>query len=77
MRCYDAVKILAEAIKRAKSLDGTAIRDQIANLHDFTGLAGVFDFRGGNGEGIKELRMFAIKDGKDILLSEFLKTYKK
>lgn len=77
MRCYDAVKIFAEAIKRAKSLEGTAIRDQIANMYGFTGLAGAFDFRGGNGEGIRELRMFAIKDGKDILLSEFLKTYKK
>lgn len=77
MRCYDAVKIFAEVIKRAKSLDGTAIRDQIANLYGFTGLAGTFDFRGGNGEGIRELRMFAIKNGKDILLSEFLKTYKK
>ena len=77
MRCYDAVKIFAEVIKRAKSLDGTAIRDQIANLYGFTGLAGAFDFRGGNGEGVRELRMFAIKDGKDILLSEFLKTYKK
>lgn len=77
MRCYDAVKIFAEAIKRAKSLDGTAIRDQIANLYGFSGLAGTFDFRGGNGEGVRELRMFAIKGGKDILLSDFLKTYKK
>lgn len=77
LRTYDSVKIFAEAFKRAKSLDGTAVRDQIANMYGFEGLAGTFDFRGGNGEGIRESRMFAIKDGKDILLSEYLKTYKK
>jgi branched-chain amino acid transport system substrate-binding protein len=77
LRAYDSVKIFAEAAKRANSTDGTAVRDQIANLHGYEGLAGVFDFRNGNGEGIREARMFAIKDGRDILLEEYLKTVKK
>ena len=74
LRTYDAVKLFAEAFKRAKSADGPAVRDQLANLSGFEGLAGTFDFRGGNGEGIREARMFAIKNGKDILLADYLKT---
>jgi branched-chain amino acid transport system substrate-binding protein len=72
MRCYDAVNLLAEAIRRAGSLDGTAIRDQLDNLYGVEGLAGTFDFRGNHGEGILYSRMFAIKDGKDILLEDYL-----
>ena len=74
MRCYDAVNLLGEAIKRAGSLDGTAIRDQLDSMHGVEGLAGTFDFRGNNGEGILYSRMFAIKDGKDILLDDYLKS---
>ena len=77
MRCYDAVYIIAEAIKRANSLNGTAIRDQIANMKGVEGLAGTFDFVGNNGEGIMDTRIFAIKDGKDILLEDFLRTYRR
>jgi branched-chain amino acid transport system substrate-binding protein len=77
LRTYDAVKLFAEAFTRAKSTDGTAVRDQLANLYGFEGLAGTFDFRGTKGEGIREARMFAIKNGKDILLTEYLKSTKK
>jgi branched-chain amino acid transport system substrate-binding protein len=77
MRCYDAVYLIAEAIKKANSLDGTAIRDQLASIQGFEGLAGIFTFSGRNGEGINEARIFAVKDGKDILLSEFMKSFKK
>ena len=75
MRTFDSVKIIAEAIRRANSLDGTAIRNQIAAMNDLEGLAGTFNFVGNNGEGITEARMFAIRDGRDILLSEFLETF--
>jgi branched-chain amino acid transport system substrate-binding protein len=77
LRAYDAVYLLAEACKKAGSTDGPAVRDQLANLAGFEGLAGIFDFRGKNGEGIGEARMFAIKDGKDVLFSEYAKTMKK
>ncbi len=73
LRTYDAVKLFAEAFKRAKSVSGPAVREQLANLSGFEGLAGTFNFRGGNGEGIHEARMFAIKNGKDILLADYLK----
>jgi branched-chain amino acid transport system substrate-binding protein len=77
LRTYDSVMIFAEAVKRAKGTDGTAVRDQIASLNGFEGLAGVFDFRNGKGEGIREARMFAIKNGQDVLLDDYLKTIKK
>ena len=68
---------MPRAVKRAKGTDGAAVRDQIANMYGFEGLAGVFDFRNGNGEGIREARMFAIKNGVDVLLEDYLKTVKK
>ena len=77
LRTYDAARLFAEVFKRAKSTNGVAVRDQLANLYGFEGLAGTFDFRGTNGEGIREARMFAIKNGKDILLTEYLKSTKK
>jgi branched-chain amino acid transport system substrate-binding protein len=74
LRAYDSAALFVEAFKRAKSANGSAVRDQLANLSGFEGLAGTFDFRNGNGEGIREARMFAIKNGKDILLVDYLKT---
>jgi branched-chain amino acid transport system substrate-binding protein len=74
LRAYDSAALFVEAFKRAKSADGAAVRDALANLYGFEGLAGTFDFRGGHGEGIREARMFAIKNGKDILLADYLKT---
>jgi len=74
LRTYDAVNLLALAIKTAGTVEGPAVRDALANIHGVEGLAGTFDFRGNNGEGILEARMFAIKDGKDILLEDYLKS---
>jgi len=73
MRAYDATHLLAEAIRIAGTTDGQAVRDALAEIHGYEGLAGTFDFRGNDGEGILEARMFAIKDGKDVLLDDFLK----
>ena len=74
LRTYDAVNLFAEAIKTANSIEGPAVKDALSNIHDFEGLAGTFDFRGNNGEGILETRMFAIKGGKDILLEDYLES---
>jgi branched-chain amino acid transport system substrate-binding protein len=37
---YDAAKILVEAMKNAKTLDGTGIRDALAQVKDFPGTTG-------------------------------------
>jgi branched-chain amino acid transport system substrate-binding protein len=63
-RGYDAVMVIAEGIRRARSTDGTAVRDAIRSIREMKGLAGVFDYVGGKGEGIHSVRLFAIKDGK-------------
>jgi branched-chain amino acid transport system substrate-binding protein len=62
-RGYDAVKIIAEAIRRSNSLDGEEIRNAIQDLENYRGIAGEFTFRGHGGEGIHEMRMYRIEDG--------------
>ena len=42
---YDAVLILVEAIKKAKSTDKEKVRDAIENLKGIVGTAGVFTSR--------------------------------
>jgi branched-chain amino acid transport system substrate-binding protein len=42
---YDAVRVLAEAIKRAGNTDKVAIRDQLAVTKDFKGATGVITFK--------------------------------
>jgi len=37
---YDAAKLLVDALKRAKSLDGTGIREAVASTKDFPGVTG-------------------------------------
>lgn len=64
-RTYDAVNIIAKGIVDAGSLDGTAIRDAIENITNYRGLAGVFNFKGNHGEGLDNIRLWIIKDGKD------------
>jgi branched-chain amino acid transport system substrate-binding protein len=65
-RGYDAVGIIAEAIRTANSKDGRKIRDAIENLEDLKGLAGSFTYKGNNGEGIHQMRFFQITDGKYV-----------
>ncbi|MHC4636706.1 MAG: ABC transporter substrate-binding protein [Planctomycetota bacterium] len=65
-RGYDAVNIMAEAIRKTASLDRTKIRDGIANIENFKGLAGDFTFKGRNGEGIDHMRVYKIIGGKYI-----------
>jgi len=60
---YDAVRILADAIKRAGSLDKKAIRDQIASTKDYQGVSGVITM-GPDRDPIKPVAMIKIDGGK-------------
>lgn len=60
---YDATMILAEAMKRADSLEGPAIRDQIAQTKDFKGVTGTITL-GPDRDAVKPLVIIEIKDGK-------------
>ena len=65
-RSYDAINIIAEGIKNAKSLEGEALRDAFLEIHDFECLVGTMDYRGNNGEGITGCRMYRIENGKSV-----------
>ncbi|HWP52570.1 MAG TPA: ABC transporter substrate-binding protein [Pyrinomonadaceae bacterium] len=59
---YDAAHIMFDAIKRANSLDGKAIRDALAATKDFPGVTGKVTFNE-NRDAVKPIVMIEIKDG--------------
>lgn len=60
---YDALRIWAEAAKRAGSLDKKAIRDQIAQTKGYEGVAGTITM-GPDRNPIKPLAMIKIENGQ-------------
>ena len=65
---YDAMTILAEAIKVAGN-DREKVRDAVENLKNFPGTGGVFSFTAEdhNGLDINSFVMLTVKDGKFVL----------
>jgi branched-chain amino acid transport system substrate-binding protein len=63
---YDAVLILVEGIKKAKSTDKEKVREAIENIKGLVGTAGVFTFssQDHNGLGMDAFEMLTVKDGK-------------
>jgi branched-chain amino acid transport system substrate-binding protein len=59
---YDAALIMFDAIKRANSLDGTAIRDALAATKEFPGVTGNVTFNSQR-DAVKPIIMIEIKDG--------------
>lgn len=59
---YDAALIMFDAIKRANSLDGTAIRDALAATKEFPGVTGNVTFNSDR-DAVKPIIMIEIKDG--------------
>jgi branched-chain amino acid transport system substrate-binding protein len=59
---YDAARIMFDAVKRANSLDGKAIRDALAATKDFPGVTGTVTFNE-NRDAVKPIVMIEIKDG--------------
>src|SRR6266404_3036326 len=66
---YDAANIMFDAIKRANSLDGTAIRDALAATKDFPGVTGNVTFNE-NRDAVKPIVMIEIKDGGTYAVRE-------
>src|SRR6266850_2256874 len=66
---YDAALIMFDAIKRSKSLDGTAIRDALAATKDFPGVTGNVTFNE-NRDAVKPIVMIEIKDGGTYAVRE-------
>ena len=65
-RGYDAVQILAEAIRHTGGLDGRAIAEAIHGIEGLPGIAGTFDFTVVPGEGIHETRIYRIDGGRYV-----------
>jgi branched-chain amino acid transport system substrate-binding protein len=63
-RSYDAMRNIAEGIRRAKSLNKVKIKDGIESLTNYKGIAGDFNYKGNHGEGIHSMRLYRIEDGK-------------
>jgi len=59
---YDAANIMFDAIKRANSLDGKAIRDALAATKEFPGVTGNVTFNE-NRDAVKPIIMIEIKPG--------------
>jgi branched-chain amino acid transport system substrate-binding protein len=66
---YDAANIMFDAIKRANSLDGTAIRNALAATKSFPGVTGDVTFNE-NRDAVKPIVMIEIKDGGTYAVRE-------
>jgi len=66
---YDAANIMFDAIKRAKSLSGTDIRDALAATNAFPGVTGTVTFNQ-NRDAVKPIVMIEIKDGGTYAVRE-------
>jgi branched-chain amino acid transport system substrate-binding protein len=66
---YDAAHIMFDAIKRANSLEGTAIRDALAATKEFPGVTGNVTFNE-NRDAVKPIIMIEIKDGGTYAVRE-------
>lgn len=60
---YDSALVLADAIKRAGTTDGAALRDAIAATKDFSGASGKFSLNE-NRDAVKALVFIKIEDGQ-------------
>ena len=63
-RGYDALMILAEAMRRADSFKGEDMRRAMLSIEKYKGIGGIFDFSDGTGDGLKTARLFRVVNGK-------------
>ncbi|MEY8353342.1 ABC transporter substrate-binding protein [Lachnospiraceae bacterium 54-53] len=66
-QAYDSVYLWADAVKRAGTTDGQAVRDALLATKDFEGVAGTYNFSS-NGEMVKTLMVVQIQDGKHTII---------
>ena len=65
---YDAAMLLFDAMRRAPTLDGPAIRDALAATRDFDGVTGKISFDA-NGDPVKQVVVMKITNGRPHLLT--------
>ncbi len=67
---YDALLVLSEAVKKARSVEPEKVRAALENLKGVVGTAGIFNFspQDHNGLGMDAYEMLTVKDGKFQLM---------
>ena len=65
---YDAMKLLADAVSRAKSTDGPAVRDALADTSDFAGASGAISINETH-DSVKPLVVLEIRDRKFVYVA--------
>ena len=66
---YDAAHIMFDAVKRANSLDGKAIRDALAATKDFPGVTGTVNFNADR-DAVKPIMMIRVDEGGKYVIQE-------
>lgn len=66
---YDAVKLLAESIERAGSIERSAIRDALADTRRFKGVTGTLSFNK-HGDPIKSIIIMKLSEGRPYFLKQ-------
>lgn len=64
---YDAMYVMADAINRAGTTDGPAIRDAIAATEGLQGATGITNFKGAREPVGKDLIILVVKDGEYVV----------
>lgn len=66
---WDALAIVAAAVRKAESTDRAKVRDAIEGLKGFVGASGVFNFSptDHNGLGLDAFEMLTVKDGRFVI----------
>jgi branched-chain amino acid transport system substrate-binding protein len=65
---YDGIKLMADAITRAGTLDGAAVRDALAATQGFEGVTGTISYDEGSRIPSKSVALIEVVDGKNNLL---------
>jgi branched-chain amino acid transport system substrate-binding protein len=66
---YDAAHIMFDAVKRAGSTDGKAVRDALAATKDFPGVTGTVNFNA-NRDAVKPIMMIRVDEGGKYVIQE-------
>lgn len=68
---YDAVALAVDAMKRAKSTDGPAVREALAQTRGFSGMSGTFDI-GADRNPKKAIGVYTVRDAKFEMVGEVM-----
>ena len=65
---YDGIKLMSDAITRAGTVDGAAVRDALAATQGFEGVTGTISYEPGSRIPSKSVALIKVTDGKNELL---------